>query len=244
MLFMATIMLIRPPFSLIMLVLELPGQDPELVKKIGSATALVVRAAGIKPLTMLFHHVLRSAEIQDGVDVCYESYSEDPEIVKQMTDIILRLQGEIPADSRKGVPFVGGKDKVAACAKHFVGDSGTIKGINENDTVIDKHGLLNIHMPGYYHSIIKGVSTVMVSYSSLNGTKMHANHKLIAQFLKNTLKFRGFVISDWQGINKLTHLLLVMVPFNHTEFIGILTNHVNNKLVPMSRIDDAVGRIL
>lgn len=82
------------------------------------------------------------------------------------------------------------RDKVAACAKHFVGDGGTVKGINENNTVIDRHGLLSIHMPGYYHSIIKGVSTIMVSYSSVNGKKMHANHELVTKFLKDTLKFR------------------------------------------------------
>ncbi|BFG35003.1 hypothetical protein CerSpe_212770 [Prunus speciosa] len=118
---------------------------------------------------------------------CYESYSEDPEIVKQMTDIILGLQGDIPAGSRKGVPYVGGKDKVVACAKHFVGDGSTIKGINENNTVIDMHGLMSIHMPAYYHSIIKGVSTIMVSYTSWNGKKMHANRKLVTRFLKDTV---------------------------------------------------------
>lgn len=85
---------------------------------------------------------------------------------------------------------VVGRDKVAACAKHFVGDGGTTDGINENNTVIDWKGLLRIHMPAYYNSIIKGVATVMVSHSSLNGKKMHANHELVTGFLKNTLKFR------------------------------------------------------
>lgn len=82
------------------------------------------------------------------------------------------------------------RTKVAACAKHFVGDGGTINGINENNTIIDRHGLLGIHMPAYYNSIIKGVSTVMVSYSSWNGIKMHANRELVTDFLKNTLQFR------------------------------------------------------
>ncbi|KAL9690875.1 hypothetical protein QQ045_011287 [Rhodiola kirilowii] len=59
-----------------------------------------------------------------------------------------------------------GRNKVAACAKHFVGDGGTTKGINENDTRIEMNELLSIHMPPYVHSILKGVSTVMVSYSS------------------------------------------------------------------------------
>ncbi|KAL6276687.1 hypothetical protein ACE6H2_020288 [Prunus campanulata] len=178
-----------------------------------------------------------------------------------MTDIMLGLQGDIPAGSRKGVPYVGGKDKVVACPKHFVGGGGTIKGINENNTVIDMHGLMSIHMPAYYHSIIKGVSTIMVSYSSWNGKKMHANRKLVTRFLKDTLKFKGFVISDWQGIDKISYPLhsddpnsvlagiqagidMVMVPYNHTELSGIVTDHVNNKRIPMSRIDDAVRRIL
>lgn len=136
------------------------------------------------------------------------------------------------------------RSKVAACAKHYVGDGGTNKGINENNTIISRAGLLSIHMPPYYNAIIKGVSTVMISYSSWNGVKMHTNHDLITNYLKNTLKFRvstlswyygqdlelirliyevllycvtwigynqqfhalfqGFVISDWQGIDRIT----------------------------------------
>lgn len=82
------------------------------------------------------------------------------------------------------------RTKVAACAKHFVGDGGTTKGIDENNTVIDMNGLLNIHMPAYFDSILKGVSTIMVSYSSWNGKRMHANRDLITGFLKGKLKFR------------------------------------------------------
>ena len=81
-------------------------------------------------------------------------------------------------------------NKVAACAKHYVGDGGTTKGINENNTVVSYNGLLRIHMPAYHDSIVKGVSTVMVSYSSWNGQKMHANHFLVTDYLKNKLKFR------------------------------------------------------
>lgn len=77
-----------------------------------------------------------------------------------------------------------------ACAKHYVGDGGTTKGINENNTVATRHALLSIHMPAYYDSIIKGVSTVMISYSSWNGIKMHANRDLITGFLKTIQRFR------------------------------------------------------
>ncbi|KAK6926471.1 Glycoside hydrolase, family 3, N-terminal, partial [Dillenia turbinata] len=248
-------------------------RDPDLVKRIGAATALEVRATGIPYAFAPCIAVCRDPRWGR----CYESYSEDPKIVQSMTEIIPGLQGEIPANSRKGVPYLGGKltyyysyhashlklhrDKVLACAKHFVGDGGTTKGINENDTVIDRHELLSIHMPAYYNSIIKGVSTVMVSYSSWNGKKMHAHHELITDFLKNTLRFRGFVISDWLGIDKITPVPhsnytysveasinagidMVMVPYNYTEFIDILKDLVKKNAVPMSRIDDAVRRIL
>ncbi|MCL7026171.1 hypothetical protein MKW94_020265, partial [Papaver nudicaule] len=178
-----------------------------------------------------------------------------------MTEIIPGLQGEPPKNYRKGVPFVAGKNNVAACAKHYVGDGGTTKGINENNTVVDKSGLFSIHMPAYYNSIYKGVSTIMVSYSSWNGQKMHANKDLITGFLKNTLHFRGFVISDWEGIDRITSpphanysysiqagvnagIDMIMVPNNFNEFIDGLTLLVKKNVIPLSRIDDAVKRIL
>ncbi|KAL2239257.1 lysosomal beta glucosidase-like [Sesamum indicum] len=232
-------------------------RDPELVKRIGAATAREIRATGIPYAFAPCIAVCRDPRWGR----CYESFSEDPKIVEEMTDIIEGLQGEIPPNSRKGVPYIGGQDKVVACAKHFVGDGGTKDGINENNTKADWHELLSIHMPGYYHSIKKGVSTIMISYSSLNGVKMHTNRNLITNFLKGALRFRGFVISDWQGVDKTTYpehanysdsllkaidagIDMVMVPYNHTEFSSILVSHVKNNLIPMSRIDDAVRRIL
>ncbi|XP_031394696.1 uncharacterized protein LOC116206083 isoform X2 [Punica granatum] len=231
-------------------------RDPELVKRIGAATALEVRATGIPYVFAPCIAVCRDPRWGR----CYESYSEDPKIVQAMTEIISGLQGVVPA-ADKGRPFVAGQKNVAACAKHYVGDGGTTNGINENNTVTDWHGLLSIHMPGYYNSIIKGVSTVMVSYSSWNGIKMHANRDLVTGFLKNKLKFRGFVISDWQGIDRITSpphanysysiqagvsagIDMIMVPYTYTEFINELTRQVKSKIIPMSRIDDAVSRIL
>lgn len=82
------------------------------------------------------------------------------------------------------------RTKVAACAKHFVGDGGTTKGIDQNNTVISVNGLFDIHIPAYIDSVLKGVSTIMVSYSSWNGMRMHANRALITGFLKGKLKFR------------------------------------------------------
>nr|CAB3448749.1 unnamed protein product [Digitaria exilis] len=171
---------------------------------------------------------------------CYESFSENPELVQNMTSIISGFQGEIPAGGNLGVPFMAGQRNVAACSKHYVGDGGTTKGINENNTVATFHELLSIHMKPYYNAVIRGVSTVMISYNSWNG---------------------GFVISDWQGLDRITTpehadyplsiklgilagIDMVMIPFTYTDFIGNLTLLVNNGTIPMSRIDDAVRRIL
>lgn len=84
---------------------------------------------------------------------------------------------------------------MAACAKHFVGDGGTQNGINENDTIIDRDGLFDIHLPAYYDAIAKGVSTIMISYSSWNGVKMHTNRELITGLLKNKLGFKACMLS-------------------------------------------------
>ncbi|KAE8663130.1 syntaxin 131 family protein [Hibiscus syriacus] len=227
------------------------NEDSELVKRIGAATALEVRATGIQ-------YALHLVSRDPRWGRCYKSYSEDLAVVQAMTEIIPGLQGDISPNSPKGVPFVAGKNNVAACAKHYVGDGGTTKGINENNTVIDMHGLLSIHMPGYYTSIIKGVSTVMVSYSTLNGAKMHANHDMVTNFLKKTLRFRipislsspldsspphaNYTYSIQAAIT--AGLDMIIVPYNYTEFIDGLTYLVKNSFIPMSRIDDAVKRIL
>ncbi|KAJ0908702.1 putative glucan 1,3-beta-glucosidase [Helianthus annuus] len=232
-------------------------RDPVLVKKIGAATALEVRATGIPYVFAPCIAVCRDPRWGR----CYESYSEDPKIVKLMTEIIPGLQGDIPVGSRNGVPYVDGQNKVAACAKHYLGDGGTHLGVDEGDTIIDTKGLFSIHMPAYYDSIIKGVSTIMTSYSSWNGVKMHKNRFLVTDYLKNTLKFRGFVISDFQGIDKITTppnanytysiiaamnagIDMFMVGFTYEDFITRLTYLVKNKFIPMRRINDAVKRIL
>ncbi|KAL1549513.1 beta-glucosidase [Salvia divinorum] len=232
-------------------------RDPELIKKIGAATALELRGTGIPYTFAPCIAVCRDPRWGR----CYESYSEDPKAVKEMTEIIVGLQGEIPPDSRKGVPYVNGQDKVAACAKHYVGDGGTTRGINMNNTVTSMHRLLSIHMSPYDDSIIKGVATIMVSYSSINGEKMHANTNPITGFLKKTLRFRGFVISDYKGIDLITDppdanytysilagigagIDMVMIPLNYTEFKNGLSRLVRSKFIPMSRIDDAVKRVL
>ncbi|GAA0140765.1 glucosidase [Lithospermum erythrorhizon] len=234
------------------------SRDPELVKRIGAATALELRATGI-PYTFA-PSIAVCRDPRWGR--CYESYSEDHNIVQEMTELIPGLQGDVPENYPIDFPYVSTeRTKVVGCAKHFVGDGGTVNGIDENNTVINFNGLNSIHMPAYLDSIRKGVSTVMISYSSWNGVKMHANYDLVTGVLKKKLKFKGFVISDWEAIDRITSppganytysvqvsvnagIDMIMVPFNYGEFIDDLTLLVKKNIVPMSRINDAVRRIL
>jgi beta-glucosidase len=193
-------------------------RDPHLVKRIGEATAHETRATGIPYtfapsvavryycyfcLSELISRTMnecaipidRSARTQVCRDPrwgrCYESFSEDTRLVQLMTsNMVTGLQGDVPAKHPKGVPFVGGSKKVAGCAKHFVGDGGTTRGINENNTALSFHDLMRIHMPPYDNAVIKGISSVMISYSSWNGVKMHENKFLITDTLKNKMDFR------------------------------------------------------
>ncbi|KAK9912186.1 hypothetical protein M0R45_036058 [Rubus argutus] len=171
----------------IMLGLELPGKDPELVRRIGAATALEVRATGIPYVFAPCIAVCRDPRWGR----CYESYSEDHRIVQEMTEIIPGLQGDIPANSRKGVPYVGGNKKVAACAKHFV---------------------------GFCHIRWEGIDRIT--------SPPHSNYTYSVQ------------ASILAGID------MVMVPVNYSEFINDLLYLVKSNVIPMDRIDDAVGRIL
>ncbi|CAN1132296.1 Beta-glucosidase BoGH3B [Linum perenne] len=232
-------------------------REPELVKRIGAATALEIRATGIHYTFAPCVAVCRDPRWGR----CYESYSEDPEIVKSMTELVTGLQGDPPSNSPEGFPYVAGKRHVVACAKHYVGDGGTTNGANGENAVLDWKNIEEIQMAGYFSSIAKGVSSIMASYSSLNGVKMHANRDMITGYLKNALRFMGFVISDWKGIDLITTPIhanytysveksinagidMVMVPLNYTEFITELIELVEKGVVPTTRIDDAVTRIL
>ncbi|XP_040257114.1 uncharacterized protein [Aegilops tauschii subsp. strangulata] len=172
-------------------------RDPDLVKRIGRATALEARATGI-PYTFAPCVAVCRDPRWGG---CYESFSEDTKLVQLMTSAVIPgLQGDVSTKHPRGVPFVGGSKHVAACAKHFVGDGGTHHGISGNNTVLSFHDLMRIHMPPYYDAVIKGVASVMISYSSWNGVKMHENKYLITQILKEKMHFRcGGWTKSWQG---------------------------------------------
>ncbi|KAE8733805.1 laccase-4 [Hibiscus syriacus] len=164
---------------------------------------------------------------------CYESFGEDTKIVRKMTSIITGLQGQPPVGHVKGYPFVAGRYNVIACAKHFVGDGGT------------ENGSFNSY----------------ASYSSWNGCKLHAHQFLLTEILKDKLGFKGFLISNWKALDRLSEprgsnyrhcvftaisagIDMVMVPHRYKQFIEDLTSLVESGEIKMSMIDDAVERIL
>ncbi|KAL1222051.1 putative beta-D-xylosidase 6 [Cardamine amara subsp. amara] len=232
-------------------------RDADLVRRIGAATALEVRASGAHWAFSPCVAVLRDPRWGR----CYESYGEDVGLVCEMTSLVSGLQGEPPKEHSNGYPFVAGRNNVVACAKHFVGDGGTDKGINEGNTIASYEDLEKIHIPPYLKCLAQGVSTVMASYSSWNGTRLHADRFLLTEVLKEKLGFKGFLVSDWEGLDRLSEpqgsnyrncikiavnagIDMVMVPFKYEQFIQDMTNLVESGEISMARVNDAVERIL
>ena len=226
------------------------ANDPVLMTRIGRATAEQVRATGI---TWTFAPTLAVVQNQRWGRT-YESYSSDPTIVRAYGEAMVRgLQGQL-----------GGSTSVLATAKHWLGDGGTGHGIDRGVTLTSEANLARTHGAGYYGALRAGVQTVMVSYSSFTDTasgqphgKMHGNAHLITGVLKQKLGFDGLVVSDWNGIEEVpgctkTHcpqainagIDLIMVPDDWKQFIAETAADVRAGRIPMSRIDDAVTRII
>ncbi|GER28093.1 glycosyl hydrolase family protein [Striga asiatica] len=161
-------------------------RDADLIRRIGAATALEVRASGIHYTFSPCVAVCRDPRWGR----CYESFGEDPQIVKMMTSMVIGLQGKPSQGHPYGYPFVAGRENVVACAKHFVGDGGTKNGKNEGDTISSYDDLEKIHMAPFVDCISLGVSTIMASYSSWNGTKLHDCRFLLTDILKEKLGFK------------------------------------------------------
>lgn len=223
------------------------AHDPKLIHQIGVATAKEVAATGIEWSFAPTVAVVRD----DRWGRTYESYSEDPAIVKAYAgQMVSGLQGTLGKD------FLQGFGRIAT-AKHFVGDGGTAKGIDRGDTLIDEQGLRDIHAAGYMTAIQAGVQSVMVSFNSWNGVRLHGHKYLLTDVLKQQMGFDGFVVSDWNGhkfvegcsleqcagaINAGVDVL--MVPEHFEAFYHNTIRQVEQGVIPMTRIDDAVRRFL
>lgn len=224
------------------------ANDPALMERIGAATAREVAATGLDWTFAPTVAVVRD----DRWGRTYESYSEDPEIVRAYADRVVRgLQGV-----RGSQEFLG-PSHVLATAKHFIGDGGTADGVDRGDTAVSEGDLLRIHGQGYVTALAAGVQTVMASYNSWNGLKVHGHHHLLTDVLKKQMGFDGIVVSDWDGVDEVqgcskdkcaqainAGIDMVMVPNDWKNFLTNTLDQVRAEKIPMARIDDAVTRIL
>jgi beta-glucosidase len=229
-------------------------RDAELVRRIAEITALEMRATGVQ---WTFAPAV-SVPRDERWGRTYEGFSEDPAIVSQLGTAAVR-----------GYQHDGNLDDplaVLATAKHYLGDGGTVPGpsqfgnsirLDQGDMPLPEAAVRQIHLPPYRAAVDAGVGSIMPSYSSWNGQKMSGNRYLLTDVLKGELDFAGFLISDYNAIQQLdpdfktaiamsinAGMDMAMVPSQYREFIGYLTELVEEGVVPGSRIDDAVRRIL
>jgi beta-glucosidase len=220
-------------------------RNPELVRQAARVTAREVAGSGARWTFAPCVAVARD----ERWGRTYESYGESPELAELLGAAAVRGYQEAPASDPGSA--------VLATAKHFLGDGGTDRGMDQGDTRVPLEELRRIHLPGYVACIKAGVGSVMVSYSSWNDQPMHGNKALITGLLKGELGFQGFVVTDWAAIDKMSDdykqdvevainagIDMVMVPINYRDFVADLKALVAEGRVPTARIDDAVRRIL
>jgi beta-glucosidase len=231
-------------------------RNAELVEEISRITAAEVKATGINWDFAPCVAVPRD----DRWGRAYEGFAEEPMLVAELGAAAVRgLQGSDLSES----------SRVVACAKHLVGDGGTVidTGVtlpdgstypfDRGDVPLSEEELRRIHMEGYVTAIEAGVGTIMPSYSSWNGVKCSGSRRLLTEIVKEELGFEGFLVSDFKAIDELpgdyksdietsinAGMDMVMVPDRYQLFFNTLKELVEEGTIPMERIDDAVRRIL
>jgi beta-glucosidase len=223
------------------------ANDPQLMRKIGEVTAREVAVTGID---WVFAPTV--AVVKDNRwGRSYEGYSDDAAIIRSYAgEIVSGVQGA-------GNELRSNDQRVIATAKHFIGDGGTFGGVDQGNTVLPLDELLEKHGQGYISAIDAGVQTVMASFNSWNGEKLHGQQVLLTDVLKGQMGFDGFVIGDWNGHEQvegcddaqcaksiIAGVDMIMVPHSWLPFLKNTITQVKSGEIPMARIDDAVRRIL
>ncbi len=218
------------------------GNGP-LVKQIAHATTLEVMATGIDWIFAPTLAVVRD----DRWGRTYEGYSEDPAIVKDYAARVIEgIQGTDLSH-----------DHLIATAKHFIGDGGTADGVDQGNNTASEDELIRIHAQGYFTALEAGAQTVMASFNSWQGQKIHGFKYLLTEVLKNKMGFDGFVIGDWNGhgqVNGCTNsscaqainagVDMLMAPEDWKQIYYNTIGQVKSGEIPLTRINDAVSRIL
>lgn len=223
-------------------------RDADLVRRIGAATAAEIEVTGID---WNFSPTVAVAR-DDRWGRTYESYSEDPALVAEMGAALIEgLQG------RRGDADYLGRGRVIATAKHFFADGGTDQGVDQGDVNGNIDALKSIHVVPYPAAISTGVETIMASFNSINGTKMHGSKPLLTGVLRGELGFEGLVVGDWNAHGQidgctvsncpqalLAGLDIYMVPDDWKALHANLVEQVRDGTIPMARIDEAVERVM
>ncbi len=223
-------------------------QNPELVEEIARITATEVMVTGID---WVFAPTVATVR-DDRWGRTYEGYSEDPEIVRSYAAAVVRgLQGHADQD------FLG-DDRVISTVKHFIGDGGTIDGDDQGNNIANEEDLFKLHAQGYVGGLTAGAQSVMASFNSWHGKKIHGSKYLLTDVLKQRMGFDGFVVGDWNGHGQIegctndncpqainAGLDVYMVPTDAWKPLMENTiSQVKQGIIPTTRIDDAVSRIL
>ncbi len=224
------------------------GADPSTVERAARVSAMETAATGIR---WTFAPCLAVPQ-DERWGRSYEGFSEDGALVAKLGEAAIRgFQGS--ADySELGQPAY-----IMATAKHYLADGATTGGVDQGDAAISEAELRARHLAPYEAAMRAGVGSVMVSFSSWNGLKLHQHSYLINDVLKGELGFKGFVVSDWAGIKHLpgggaeqialginAGIDMVMVPDSWREFLADIRAQVQAGAIAVERIDDAAFRIL
>ena len=232
-------------------------RDAKLVESVARATALEVAATGIDwdfAPCLAVPNDYRWGRT-------YEGFSEDTELVTELGNAAILGYQSTDIDN---------PNSVLACAKHFIGDGGTLFGtglngkIDRGNLAISEEELRKTHLPPFEKAIESGVATFMAAYNTWNDVRCHANKYLLTDLLKDELGFKGFVVSDWAAIEQIpgdyksdiiisinAGIDMVMVPGavrfgneSYEKFMTLFKEAIEEGSIPMSRVDDAVRRIL
>ncbi|GAA0784024.1 glucan 1,4-beta-glucosidase [Shewanella aestuarii] len=224
------------------------ADNPKLIEQIAAITAKEVMVTGIDWVFAPTVAVVRD----DRWGRTYEGYSEDPRIVRDYSFAIVEgLQGAVGRD------FLTDQH-VLSTVKHFLGDGGTEKGVDQGNNIASEQDLYAIHAQGYVGGLSAGAQSVMASFNSWNGEKIHGNKYLLTDVLKGRFGFDGFVVGDWNGHGQVdgctnescaqavnAGLDIFMVPTAAWKPLYQNTiEQVKRGEIALSRIDDAVSRIL
>ena len=174
-----------------------------------------------------------------------ETFGEDPLLVSNMGSSMI-----------KGLQT----NKVIACAKHFIAGSEPVNGLNASPMDISDRNLREIFLKPFKKAVESGVYTIMAAHNELNGIPCHMNRYLMTEILREELKFKGFIVSDWMDIERIHTLHKIAKNIKDASFLSVdagmdmhmhgpyflehIVELVKENKIPEERIDESARKIL